>query len=201
MGNFPKSNPNHKWLSQPDPTRVKKFWPGPITAPESFHCPWIYWHLRPILPILSWVYILRGLFPIAVFSNHITKVFQYFFHHFLYLDYLDEKLTVPSSCTFQFSQHLRKFTLEFLANWNSLETLLDNLSVTEKWTGYLEADYLISHVYLRQHQRRLNSNDNSLWSQPRQVSTFKENVHILSFSIFKTSYSSRWRSTYLSISY
>jgi len=25
------SNPYHRWLTQPDPTRVKKFWPGPIT--------------------------------------------------------------------------------------------------------------------------------------------------------------------------
>jgi len=36
-GNFPNSNPNHKWLTrlEPqkiDPTRVKNFWPGPITT-------------------------------------------------------------------------------------------------------------------------------------------------------------------------
>jgi len=35
-GNFPNSNPNHKWQTWPDPkhkklTWPKKFWPGPIT--------------------------------------------------------------------------------------------------------------------------------------------------------------------------
>jgi len=39
-GKFPNSNPNHKWLTWPDPshknwpdpTLVKKFWPLPITS-------------------------------------------------------------------------------------------------------------------------------------------------------------------------
>jgi len=41
-GNFLKSNPNHKWLTQPNPTQatknwpdttwVKNFWPGPIST-------------------------------------------------------------------------------------------------------------------------------------------------------------------------
>jgi len=41
-GNFPNSNPNHKWLTHPepqkiDPTWVNNFWPGPIT----------YWNSNP----------------------------------------------------------------------------------------------------------------------------------------------------------
>jgi len=35
-GNFPSSNPNHKWLTWPDPTRVKIFWPRPITRNNSY---------------------------------------------------------------------------------------------------------------------------------------------------------------------
>jgi len=36
-GNCRNSNPNHKWLTRPEPqkikpTRVKNFWPGPITS-------------------------------------------------------------------------------------------------------------------------------------------------------------------------
>jgi len=43
-GNFPNSNPNHIWLTQPkpqkiDPTRVKNFWPGPITTANNCQFP------------------------------------------------------------------------------------------------------------------------------------------------------------------
>jgi len=36
-GNFPNSNPNHKWLTRPDPGQ--KFWPGPITNKRWL--PWV----------------------------------------------------------------------------------------------------------------------------------------------------------------
>jgi len=31
-GNFPKSNPNHKWLTRPDPSQATKNWPDPSLA-------------------------------------------------------------------------------------------------------------------------------------------------------------------------
>jgi len=85
--NFSNFNPNHKWLTRPDPTRATKNWPGPTRVKKFWPGP-----ITTVFPLDT-----PSLFAVKYLTRHKMMSLQPKMHHgtkLRFIEYIDENSNI-----------------------------------------------------------------------------------------------------------